>query len=394
MATVPLTVKSVSGLDFVLPSVDPRCTVRAFKELLAERQGAPHADAQELVFLGRRLSDEQTLQECGIACGTCVHLVPMATKHSSADTADADGTLGSEDKPDASLGPVFAEVAAFVAARQTQTDLDVRIEAVHAEAGESLVEEARTRHTAELERLRAKAADLSAAADEKANERDFITAHTLSQQADELNKQADGIEQALQEGATPKASGSTSAVDDDDPVMRAAMRAAELNRAPLLQERLRGELERLEAEIVNAAQTRNFAQAAVVQEQHKQFKTLRDELDELAVTRWHTAQTREADERARVLEALTEKAEAAETRAEAAETRASELENTVTALRQDNNTLLSQLNEARAEAAARAKAESEDRAKAESEASAKAEAEANAKAEEEARAKALVESTF
>jgi len=319
---MPLTVKSATGVEFQLTNVDPHCTIREFKELLAGRQGAPPADDQELRFVGAQLDDAQRLESYGIAHGTCVFLGPVG-KNSTVGARDSNGAHDS----DSTSGRVFAEVAAFVAARQTQNDLDVRIEAV-------LVENARPKNAKDLERMRQEVKRLVEEVNKKAGACDFAAAASLSKDAEKLSAQADELERALQLRATPRvvamgavdAEGAAGADLGEDPITQAERRVVELNRAPLLQKRMQAEVERLRAKMHAAGKACRFEEAATLQAQLKRFEELSKRLDSLAVTRWHAARQTAGDEQTLAREAAERRAAEAEKIAEAAAARAKEAE--------------------------------------------------------------------
>ncbi|KAK8607399.1 hypothetical protein V6N13_053136 [Hibiscus sabdariffa] len=85
---VTVNISCSSGSKFSV-QVNLDSTVLSFKALLARNCDIP-ADQQRLIYKGRILNDDQTLQSYGLEADHTVHLVPRV-----APTTNADGTIGS-----------------------------------------------------------------------------------------------------------------------------------------------------------------------------------------------------------------------------------------------------------------------------------------------------------
>jgi len=59
--------------------VAPDCTVKELKELLAKKMGDTPVSQQCLIFAGRILKDEETLEGQGVKDGVTIHLVVRST---------------------------------------------------------------------------------------------------------------------------------------------------------------------------------------------------------------------------------------------------------------------------------------------------------------------------
>ena len=67
-------VKTVTNRDLEITTVEGSNTIAQLKEAIEASEGIPLAQ-QKLIFNGRPLTDEQTIEACGIQAGSTVHMV-------------------------------------------------------------------------------------------------------------------------------------------------------------------------------------------------------------------------------------------------------------------------------------------------------------------------------
>jgi large subunit ribosomal protein L40e len=67
-------VKTLRGGKTVTLDVGLNTTVRTIKEELEEKEKVP-ADQQRLIFAGKQLDDDTSVQSCGILKGSTIHLL-------------------------------------------------------------------------------------------------------------------------------------------------------------------------------------------------------------------------------------------------------------------------------------------------------------------------------
>lgn len=70
-----LIVKTLSGSEVHL-TFDPTDTVMSIKQSLQEKEGIEIAMIK-LIFKGKQLNDEQTIKDCKLEAGECIHMVLM-----------------------------------------------------------------------------------------------------------------------------------------------------------------------------------------------------------------------------------------------------------------------------------------------------------------------------
>ncbi|TRM67423.1 ubiquitin-related domain-containing protein [Schizophyllum amplum] len=68
-----IKVKTLTGKEIELDA-DPEDKIRRVKEKVEEQTGIP-PDQQRLIFSGRQLKNEQSVQEVGITPGSVLHVV-------------------------------------------------------------------------------------------------------------------------------------------------------------------------------------------------------------------------------------------------------------------------------------------------------------------------------
>ena len=87
---IKVIVRQSSGDQFDV-EIAPNASVKELKDLCAEKQTAMTAEDMRLIFKGKILKDELTLDEYKIQDGLTVHLVKG--KSSAATTAETGSTL-------------------------------------------------------------------------------------------------------------------------------------------------------------------------------------------------------------------------------------------------------------------------------------------------------------
>eukprot|EP00041_Stephanoeca_diplocostata_P021441 m.499606 g.499606 ORF g.499606 m.499606 type:complete len:383 (+) comp21826_c0_seq3:85-1233(+) len=83
---VTVRIKSILGQDTVIEGVELSATVSHFKDLVQEKTSIPKEN-QRIIFSGRVLKDEDTLETSGISDGVQVHLVSINRGQASAAAA-------------------------------------------------------------------------------------------------------------------------------------------------------------------------------------------------------------------------------------------------------------------------------------------------------------------
>ncbi len=69
-----IKVKTVTNRDLEITTVEGSNTVAQLKEAIEAAEGIPLSQ-QKLIFNGRPLADEQTIDACSITAGSTVHMV-------------------------------------------------------------------------------------------------------------------------------------------------------------------------------------------------------------------------------------------------------------------------------------------------------------------------------
>jgi ubiquitin-like protein Nedd8 len=69
-----IKVKTVSNRDLDITTIEPTNTVRQLKAAIEVIEGLP-VDSIRLIFTGRPLVDEMTIEACGVTPGSTVHMI-------------------------------------------------------------------------------------------------------------------------------------------------------------------------------------------------------------------------------------------------------------------------------------------------------------------------------
>ena len=93
-ANIKITIRQSSGDQFEV-EIAPKATVEELKKACAEKQTAMAADEMRLIFKGKILKDEMTLDEYKITDGLTIHLVKGKSGSGAASTGDTASATGS-----------------------------------------------------------------------------------------------------------------------------------------------------------------------------------------------------------------------------------------------------------------------------------------------------------
>jgi len=94
-AKIKIVVRQSSGDQFEV-EIAPKATVEELKKACAEKQTAMAAEEMRLIFKGKILKDEMTLDEYKITDGLTIHLVKGKSAGAAAtDTSSATGSTAS-----------------------------------------------------------------------------------------------------------------------------------------------------------------------------------------------------------------------------------------------------------------------------------------------------------
>ena len=121
-----LFVVALSG-DRLEVEVEPTATVLDLKQSISARRGLP-VDRQRLVFCGKELEDDHTIEQCGAAADSVLHLVEVKPAVDEGDDSGgvAGAALGGGGNEGAAHGQLFLNIEQYIAAHQTQTVGEVR----------------------------------------------------------------------------------------------------------------------------------------------------------------------------------------------------------------------------------------------------------------------------
>lgn len=73
-AALSLMFVMLTGKKFTLDDVYPDTKVRDLKQRIQNREGIP-PDMQRPIYMGKEITDNQTVAECGISENTSLHLI-------------------------------------------------------------------------------------------------------------------------------------------------------------------------------------------------------------------------------------------------------------------------------------------------------------------------------
>jgi len=72
-------VKTLTGKRIAI-SAESSDTIKIVKQKIQDKEGIP-PDQQRLIYLGKYLEDDKTLEECKVVKGSTLHVVPPQFKH-------------------------------------------------------------------------------------------------------------------------------------------------------------------------------------------------------------------------------------------------------------------------------------------------------------------------
>ena len=113
--------------DRVEVEVEPTATVADVKQSISARSGLPF-DRQCLVFCGKELEDAHTIEQCGAAADSVLHLVEVKPAGYEGDNAGGVGgaAVGGGGNEGPALGQLFLDIEENIAAHNTQAVSEVR----------------------------------------------------------------------------------------------------------------------------------------------------------------------------------------------------------------------------------------------------------------------------